>query len=36
MTFYLDMVSIELAKLRGFDPISVDKISKLKEELGNL
>jgi glucose/mannose-6-phosphate isomerase len=36
MTLYLDMVSIELAKLRGVDPLSVDKISKLKDELGAL
>ena len=36
MTFYLDMVSIELAVLMGVDPLRVDKISRLKEELGNL
>ena len=36
MTLYLDLVSIELAKLRGIDPLSIDKISKLKNELGTL
>ena len=36
MTFYLDMVSVELAILRGVNPIAVDKISRLKEELGHL
>ncbi|MFW9893032.1 MAG: bifunctional phosphoglucose/phosphomannose isomerase [Candidatus Thorarchaeota archaeon] len=29
-TFYLDLVSIELAELRGVNPLSVDKITKLK------
>ena len=33
MTFYLDMVSVELADLRGVNPISVDKIMKLKSSL---
>ena len=36
MTFYLDIVSLELAILRGVDPNAVDKISRLKEELGHL
>lgn len=36
MTFYLDMVSIELAVLMGVDPLRVDKISRVKEELGDL
>jgi hypothetical protein len=36
MTFYLDMVSVELAVLRGVNPIAVEKISRLKEELGQL
>ncbi len=36
MTFYLDLVSIELAVLRGVDPNTVEKISKLKDELGLL
>lgn len=30
LTYYLDLVSIELAGLRGVNPVSVDKISKLK------
>lgn len=34
MTFYLDRVSVELAALREVDPTSVDKITKLKSELG--
>jgi len=33
MTFYLDMVSVELADLRGVNPTSVDKIMKLKSSL---
>jgi glucose/mannose-6-phosphate isomerase len=33
MTFYLDWVSAELANLRGVDPVSVERISKLKEQL---
>ncbi|MHA2024771.1 MAG: bifunctional phosphoglucose/phosphomannose isomerase [Candidatus Thorarchaeota archaeon] len=36
MTFYLDMVSIELAVLIGVDSLRVDKISRLKKELGDL
>ncbi len=36
MTFYLDIVSLELSILRGVDPNAVDKISRLKEELGHL
>ncbi|MFX1482921.1 MAG: SIS domain-containing protein, partial [Promethearchaeota archaeon] len=36
MTFYLDLVTLELALLRGVDPTSVEKISKLKSELKNL
>ena len=34
MTYYLDRVSVELAILRGVNPTSVDKITKLKLELG--
>ena len=34
LTFYLDLVSVELAHLREVDPVSVDRISKLKEKLG--
>ena len=34
MTYYLDRVSVELAALREVDPTSVDKISKLKQDLG--
>jgi glucose/mannose-6-phosphate isomerase len=33
LTYYLDLASIELAGLRGVNPISVDKISKLKSRL---
>ncbi|MFW9792887.1 MAG: bifunctional phosphoglucose/phosphomannose isomerase [Candidatus Thorarchaeota archaeon] len=33
MTFYLDMVSVELATLRGVDPARVHKITKLKDKL---
>lgn len=33
MTYYLDMVSVELADLRGVNPISVDRIMKLKSSL---
>ncbi|MGY5855758.1 MAG: bifunctional phosphoglucose/phosphomannose isomerase [Candidatus Thorarchaeota archaeon] len=33
MTYYLDMVSVELAELRGVNPISVDRIMKLKSSL---
>lgn len=36
MTFYLDMVSVELAGLLGVDPLVVDKISTLKNKLGSL
>jgi glucose/mannose-6-phosphate isomerase len=33
LTFYLDLVSVELAYIREVDPVSVERISKLKEEL---
>jgi glucose/mannose-6-phosphate isomerase len=33
LTHYLDMVSLELAKLRKVDPVSVDMITQLKREL---
>jgi len=33
MTFYLDWVSAELAQLRGVDPVSVERIAKLKDQL---
>jgi glucose/mannose-6-phosphate isomerase len=36
MTFYLDMVSVELAHLREVDPLTVKKISMLKNRLGEL
>ena len=34
LTFYLDLVSVELAHILEVDPVSVERISKLKEELG--
>jgi hypothetical protein len=33
LTLYLDMVSVELAQILGVDPISVDRISRIKSEL---
>ncbi|KXH77173.1 MAG: hypothetical protein AM326_05530 [Candidatus Thorarchaeota archaeon SMTZ-45] len=32
-TFYLDLVSVELAKIREVNPLTVEQISKLKNEL---
>ncbi|NHI88759.1 MAG: bifunctional phosphoglucose/phosphomannose isomerase [Candidatus Thorarchaeota archaeon] len=34
LTYYLDLVSVELAHIRGVDPLSVERISRLKGELG--
>jgi glucose/mannose-6-phosphate isomerase len=34
LTYYLDLVSVELAQIRGVDPLSVERISKLKDALG--
>lgn len=34
MTYYLDLVSVELADLRHVDPMSVDRITSLKQKLG--
>jgi glucose/mannose-6-phosphate isomerase len=34
LTFYLDLVSVELAHIRKVDPVLVERISKLKSELG--
>jgi glucose/mannose-6-phosphate isomerase len=34
LTFYLDLVSVELAYIREVDPVSVEKIMKLKKSLG--
>jgi hypothetical protein len=34
LTFYLDLVSVELALIREVDPVSVERISKLKKSLG--
>jgi glucose/mannose-6-phosphate isomerase len=34
LTFYLDLVSVELAHIREVDPVSVEKILKLKKSLG--
>ncbi|MFW9812090.1 MAG: bifunctional phosphoglucose/phosphomannose isomerase [Candidatus Thorarchaeota archaeon] len=36
MTLYLDLVSVELAHLRGVDPLTVEKISMLKNQLDQL
>ena len=33
-TYYLDLVSVELAQIRGVDPLSVERISRLKNALG--
>lgn len=33
LTLYLDLVSVELAELRGVNPVSVNQISRLKKEL---
>ena len=33
-TYYLDLVSVELAQIRGVDPLSVERISRLKDALG--
>ena len=33
LTFYLDLVSVQLAQIRGVDPTSVERISRLKREL---
>ena len=34
LTFYLDLVSVELANIKEVNPVSVDRIRKLKEHLG--
>ncbi|MFX1606634.1 MAG: SIS domain-containing protein, partial [Promethearchaeota archaeon] len=34
LTFYLDLVSVELAHIREVDPVSVERISKMKKGLG--
>jgi len=36
LTFYLDLVSVELAHIRGVNPLSVEKIAKLKSNLRDL
>ena len=36
LTYYLDLVSIELAGLRNVNPLSVEKIARLKSNLKNL
>jgi hypothetical protein len=33
LTFYLDLVSVELAQVREVNPLSVEKIAKLKSNL---
>lgn len=33
MTHYLDMVSVELAEIKGVNPVSVDRITDLKQRL---
>jgi glucose/mannose-6-phosphate isomerase len=34
LTYYLDLVSVELAQIRKVDPLSVERISRLKHDLG--
>jgi len=34
LTFYLDLVSVELAQIREVNAVSVDRIARLKDELG--
>jgi len=34
LTHFLDTVSVELAELHGVDPVSVEKIEELKDQLG--
>ena len=36
LTHYLDMVSVELAEMRGVDPVSVERIGELKSRLSNM
>ncbi|MHA2085535.1 MAG: SIS domain-containing protein, partial [Candidatus Thorarchaeota archaeon] len=33
LTHYLDMTSLELAEMRGVDPLLVDRIAELKQSL---
>ena len=35
LTYYLDLVSVELAHIRGVNPLSVEKIARLKSNLKN-